>query len=121
VIKKVSKKELRQEKHKRIRRKLAGTPDIPRLCVFKSLNHIYAQVIDDQNGVTLAAASTLDPELRDLASKTNIEAAKRVGTSIAEKAKGKGIDMVVFDRNGYKYHGCVAALADAAREKGLEF
>ena len=119
LIKKVSKNELRQEKHKRIRRKLSGTPEVPRLCVFKSLNHIYAQVIDDQNGVTLVATSTLEPELHGLG--TNMQAAAKVGTSIAEKAKAKGIDMVVFDRNGYKYHGCVKALADAAREKGLEF
>jgi large subunit ribosomal protein L18 len=91
------------------------------ICVYKSLNHIYAQIIDDQNGVTLAAASTLEKEAGELSSKRNIEAAKRVGAMIAEKAKEKGITAVVFDRNGYKYHGRIAALADAARENGLDF
>lgn len=121
MIKKISKKEVRQGKHKRVRRKISGTSETPRLCVYKSLSHIYAQIIDDVNGITLAAASTLDKDLNDLESKSNIEAAKRVGGSIAEKAQQKGIKSVVFDRNGYKYHGTVAALADSAREKGLEF
>lgn len=121
MIKKTSKNELRKSVHKRIRKKLAGSSETPRLCVFRSLNHIYAQIIDDENGVTLAAASTLDKEAGELTSRTNMEAAKRVGTMIAEKAKEKGITTVVFDRNGYKYHGRVAALADAARENGLDF
>jgi large subunit ribosomal protein L18 len=89
--------------------------------VYKSLSHIYAQIIDDQKGITLVAASTLDKDLQELNSKTNTEAAKRVGGSIASRAREKGITSVVFDRNGYKYHGRVAALADAAREGGLVF
>lgn len=121
MIKKVSKNVLRQGKHKRVRRKISGTAERPRLCVYKSLNHIYVQIIDDEKGITLVAASTLESEMKDLGSKTNIDAAKRIGTSIAEKARVKGIEGVVFDRNGYQYHGCVAALADAAREKGLIF
>jgi large subunit ribosomal protein L18 len=121
LIKKPSRNQLRQNKHKRVRRRVIGTGEIPRLCVYKSLNHIYAQIIDDEKGVTLAAASTLDKELSDLPSKNNIEAAKEVGSRIAAKAQEKGITTVVFDRSGYKYHGRVAALADAAREKGLQF
>ena len=121
LIKKKSRNKLRAGKHQRIRRKLSGTDETPRLCIYKSLNNIYAQIIDDQKGVTLAAASTLDTELSDLPSRTNIEAAKEVGSRIAAKAQEKGITSVVFDRSGYKYHGRVAALADAAREKGLQF
>ncbi|MGI5921942.1 MAG: 50S ribosomal protein L18 [Syntrophomonadaceae bacterium] len=121
MIKTISRKKVRQGKHKRVRRKISGTSTTPRLCVYKSLNHIYAQIIDDQNGRTLVAASTLDKDLQGLESKTNIEAAKRVGGSIAGKALAQGITSVVFDRNGYKYHGKVAALADAAREGGLKF
>lgn len=121
LIKKTSRNQLRRGKHQRIRRKISGTGETPRLCVYKSLNHIYAQIIDDQTGVTLAAASTLDKELSDLPSKSNIEAAKEVGSRIAAKAHEKGITTVVFDRSGYKYHGRLAALADAAREKGLHF
>lgn len=121
MIKKTSKKELRKSRHQRIRRKMSGTNDVPRLCVFRSLHHIYVQIIDDENGVTLVSASTLDKDMADLQSKTNLDAAKRVGGSIAQKAKEKGIENVVFDRNGYKYHGCVSALADSARENGLVF
>ncbi|MDD4170937.1 MAG: 50S ribosomal protein L18 [Syntrophomonas sp.] len=121
MIKKTSKKELRQGRHQRIRVKLSGTAETPRLCIYRSLNHIYAQLIDDGKGVTLAAASTLDKDMADLGSSSNVEAAKRVGGSIAVKAKEKGITTVVFDRNGRKYHGCVSALADAARENGLVF
>lgn len=121
MIKRTSKKVIRQGKHKRVRTKVAGTGETPRLCIFKSLNHIYAQIIDDEKGVTLAAASTLDGDMKDLESKTNIDAARHVGSSIAVKAQEKGISSIVFDRGGYKYHGIVAALADAAREKGLEF
>jgi large subunit ribosomal protein L18 len=121
LIKKTSKKELRQGRHQRIRVKLSGTEETPRLCIYRSLNHIYAQLIDDEKGVTLVAASTLDKDMADLGSSSNMEAAKRVGGSIAVKAKDKGIINVVFDRNGRKYHGCVSALADAARENGLVF
>lgn len=121
MIKKTSKKELRQSRHLRMRSKIAGTGGTPRLCVYTSLQHIYAQLIDDEKGVTLATASTLDKDMADLENKTNIDAAKRVGGSIAEKAKEKGITCVVFDRNGRKYHGKISALADAARENGLVF
>jgi len=99
-----------------------GTKERPRLCVYRSLKHIYAQIIDDIEGRTLVAASTLDPALRGtLSSTSNKEAAKKVGELIAQKALDKGIKKVVFDRGGYKYHGRVAALAEGAREKGLEF
>ena len=121
MIKKTSKKELRQSRHLRIRNKISGTSETPRLCIYTSLQHIYVQLIDDVNGVTLATASTLDKEMTDLANKKNVDAAKRVGGSIAEKAKEKGITSVVFDRNGRRYHGKVSALADAARENGLVF
>lgn len=121
MIKKPDKKVLRHGKHRRVRRKIAGTGERPRLCVFKSLRHIYAQIIDDEQGITLVAASTREEGLKGLVTKTNIAAAQEVGASIAEKAREKGITEVVFDRNGYKYHGSVAALADAAREKGLVF
>jgi len=121
LISKPDKKLLRQKKHRRIRKKLSGTNEVPRLCIFKSLNNIYAQIIDDENGNTIVSASTLEKDLSNLTSKTKIEAAKMVGSRIAEKAKEKGISKVVFDRNGYKYHGKVAAFADAAREKGLDF
>lgn len=122
MIKKPSRNELRKGKHKRIRRKVSGTPEKPRLCVFRSLNHIYAQLIDDVNGHTIATASTLEKGLKTRETRgTNIEDAKAVGQAIAKKALAKGIENVVFDRNGYKYHGKVAALADAAREAGLKF
>lgn len=121
VIKKTSIKKHRDIRHKRIRKKVSGTGEVPRLCIYRSLHHTYAQIIDDKNGVTLVAASTLDKGMADLASKTNAEAAKRVGAEIARKAKDKGISTVVFDRNGLKYHGCVASLAESARENGLVF
>jgi large subunit ribosomal protein L18 len=121
LLKKTSKKELRQGRHQRIRRKMSGTAEIPRLCVYRSLNHVYAQLIDDEKGFTLVSASTLDKDMADLGSSSNVEAAKRVGGSIARKAQESGITTVVFDRNGRRYHGCVAALADAARENGLVF
>jgi len=121
LIKKTSRKETRKSRHLRIRNKVSGTSETPRLCVYTSLQHIYAQLIDDVNGVTLATASTLDKDMDDLANKSNIDAAKRVGSSIAKKAQEKGITSVVFDRNGRKYHGKVSALADAARENGLVF
>ncbi len=116
------KTELRERRRRRIRKKVFGTPQRPRLCVFRSLNHIYAQIIDDTKGHTLVSASTLDKELRDLPGhKGNKEFAAKVGELIAERALKAGITKVVFDRAGYKYHGCVKALADAARQKGLQF
>lgn len=112
----------RARRHRRVRKKIFGTPERPRLCVYKSLRHLYAQLIDDTNGTTVTAASTLAPELRGkLKSTTNIEAAEAVGRLIAQKALDKNIDTVVFDRSGYKYHGRVKALADAARAAGLRF
>ncbi|NOZ69873.1 MAG: 50S ribosomal protein L18 [Deferribacteres bacterium] len=112
----------RKARHFRVRKKVSGTPDKPRLNVFRSLKHIYAQIIDDISGHTLAAASSLDKEIREkLSSGGNIEAARAVGLLIAGRAADKGIKKVVFDRGGYLYHGRVKALADAAREGGLEF
>ena len=114
--------EARLKRKKRIRTKIWGSPERPRLSVFRSSRHIYAQVVDDVNGVTLAAASTLNPEIRQQEEvKGKIEDAKRVGKMIADKAKAQGINKVVFDRNGFLYHGRVRALAAAAREAGLEF
>ena len=112
----------RLKRKKRIRKKLSGSPERPRLSVFRSSKHIYAQLIDDFNGATLAAVSTMDPEIRQQDKvKGKIENAKRVGQAIADRAKAKGIARVVFDRNGFLYHGRVRALAAAAREAGLEF
>ncbi|HHT44440.1 MAG TPA: 50S ribosomal protein L18 [Fastidiosipila sp.] len=122
MIKKQSKSKIRKRNHARVRKTLSGTPERPRLSVFRSLNHMYAQVIDDSKGITLAAASTLDPEVKDeVKFGGNIEAAKIVGKLVAERAKEKGVEAVVFDRSGYIYHGRVKALADAAREAGLAF
>jgi large subunit ribosomal protein L18 len=121
LFKKTSKTALRQLKHKRVRKKVSGTAQVPRLCVYKSIKHIYAQIIDDEKGQTLVAASTLEKDFQELKSKANQEAAKLVGSAIADKAQAQGITQVVFDRNGYKYHGCVKTLADAARERGLQF
>ncbi|HUX28020.1 MAG TPA: 50S ribosomal protein L18 [Terracidiphilus sp.] len=109
---------IRQRIHARIRQKLAGTAERPRLNVYRSLNHIYAQVIDDQKGETLASASTLALKLK---TGGNVAAAKEIGKVIAERAVAKGVKRVVFDRGGFLYHGRVKALADAAREAGLEF
>ena len=112
----------RRRRHRRVRAKLSGTATRPRLNVFRSLNHIYAQVIDDSVGHTLAAASTLDKEVVGQAvGKTKKEQAELVGSAVAERAKTVGISQVVFDRGGYRYHGRVKALADAARKGGLEF
>lgn len=111
----------RQRVHDRIRKKMVGTPERPRLNVYRSLNHIYAQVIDDLQGVTIAAASTAEGKKEDRRTGGNVAAAKSVGKSIAERAKQKGITKVVFDRGGYLYHGRIKALADAAREAGLQF
>jgi large subunit ribosomal protein L18 len=105
-----------------VRKRVKGTGERPRLAVFRSLHHIYAQVIDDQTGRTLASASTVDADLRSkLSSGGNIEAAKAVGAAIAAKAKAVGVEAVVFDRGGTLYHGRMKALADAAREGGLDF
>ena len=118
----LSKEQSRIKRHQRIRKRLQGTGEKPRLSVYKSLNHIYAQLIDDAAGKTILSASTLEKEIRtNLKHGGNLEAAKKVGASLAEKALGKKITTVVFDRAGYRYHGCVKALADAAREKGLKF
>lgn len=114
--------EARQRRHERIRRHLHGTADRPRLNVFRSLEHIYVQVIDDDLGNTLVAASTVDPELREQISGLNkSQQATRVGQLVARRALDKGLKKVVFDRGGYPYHGRVKALADGAREGGLEF
>ena len=114
-----SKAEARVRRHRRVRKKVLGTPERPRLAVFRSNRHIVAQVIDDRAGRTLAAASTVEPELRAGAT-GNREAAAKVGRLVAERAKAAGITRVVFDRGGFLYHGRVAAVADAAREAGLE-
>jgi large subunit ribosomal protein L18 len=108
--------------HKRVRTKISGSSDRPRLCVYRSSRYIYAQIIDDSQGKTLAAASTIEKDLRGECKGTgNIEASKLVGKKIAERAKSKGIETVVFDRGGYLYHGRVKAVAEAARESGLKF
>ncbi len=120
MIKKESRNENRKYRHLRIRKKISGTAEVPRLCVFRSNSQIYAQIIDDKNRTTLASASSLDKDLK-IKNGGNIEAAKIVGKSIAEKAKKEKIEEVVFDRAGYLYHGRVAALAEAARENGLKF
>jgi len=110
----------RQKRHERIRLRLEGTPSRPRLAVFRSLNHIYAQVIDDSTGRTLAAASTVEAELRG-SKQTKTEEAKIVGRLVAERARSAGVERVVFDRAGFRYHGRIKSLADAAREAGLDF
>lgn len=114
-------KDRRKLRQERIRKNLSGTPERPRLCVYKSLKYIYAQIIDDTKGHTLVSATSLEKEFSDLRSRDTIEAAKRVGEVIAKRALEKGIRKVVFDRSGYPYHGRVAALAEAARAAGLEF
>jgi large subunit ribosomal protein L18 len=111
----------RARRHRRIRLSLTGNAQRPRLNVFRSLQHIYAQVIDDSSGRTLAAASTNEPRVREALSGTKTERARAVGRAIAERAREKGVSAVVFDRGGYLYHGRIKALADAAREAGLEF
>jgi large subunit ribosomal protein L18 len=122
LITKENRNEARQRRHIRVRAKVSGTTQRPRLNVFRSNKHIYAQVIDDVTGVTLVSASSLDKELRDgQANGGTVEAAKKIGRLVAERAKAKGVTAVVFDRGGYLYHGRVQALADAAREAGLEF
>jgi large subunit ribosomal protein L18 len=121
MIRKTSKNEIRERIHIRIRKKLRGTAERPRLAVFRSTAHIYAQVIDDSKGVTIVAASSVEKNLESTKSGGNVAAAKEIGKRVAERAKEKGIGKVVFDRGGYIYHGRVKALADAAREAGLEF
>ena len=112
----------RIRRHRRVRKHVSGTPERPRLNVFRSLNEIYAQIIDDEAGNTLVSASTIDSELRSkVANLTKTEQAKQVGLAVAERAKAKGIETVVFDRGGYRYIGRVKALADGAREGGLQF
>lgn len=120
MYKKVNRKAIRAKKHYRIRKNISGTAECPRLVVFRSAKHMYAQVIDDVEGATLCSASTLDAALKDIYG-GNCEAAKAVGKLVAERALEKGIKTVVFDRGGLLYHGRVAALADGAREAGLEF
>ena len=112
----------RRRRHHRVRLKVKGVTSRPRLCVFRSLNHIYAQVIDDQQGHTLVSASTMNPEIRnDTVGKSKSNKAELVGSMIAKQALSAGIDRVAFDRGGYKYHGRVKALAEAARQGGLKF
>jgi large subunit ribosomal protein L18 len=122
MIRKISKNEIRERVHIRIRKKLKGTTERPRLTVFRSTAHIYAQVIDDTKGVTLVAASSTEKsDIGKWGAGGNVAAAKAIGKRVAERAKENGINKVVFDRGGYIYHGRVKALADAAREAGLEF
>jgi large subunit ribosomal protein L18 len=116
-----TKNETRKRRHVRVRKRAIGTPERPRLNVYRSNLHIYAQVIDDSKGHTLAVASTLDAALKEAKNGANLEGAKAVGLLVAERAKAAGIEKVVFDRGGYLYHGRIKALADAAREGGLDF
>ena len=119
MVRKIDKNAQRLKRHTRVRGKISGTPERPRLNVFRSNANIFAQIIDDVNGVTMVSASTLDKEFEGATG--NCEAAKKVGAVLAERAKEKGIEEVVFDRGGYVYHGRIAALADGAREAGLKF
>ena len=119
MIKRPNTKAQRIKRHKRVRAKVSGTPERPRLNVFRSEKHIYAQIIDDVNGVTLCSASSVEKDFEGLGS--NKTAARKVGKTVAERAKAKGIENVVFDRGGYIYHGRVQELAEGAREGGLEF
>jgi len=121
MLTKTSKNQKRGFSHDRIRKKLQGTAERPRLNVYRSLNHIYVQVIDDLNGKTLVSASTAEGKKEDRRTGGNVASAKAVGKTIAERAKEKGVTKVVFDRGGYIYHGRVKAVADAAREAGLKF
>jgi large subunit ribosomal protein L18 len=122
MFKETTRNDVRRRIHLRIRKKIRGTTERPRLAIFRSLNHIFAQVIDDDQGVTVASASSLDNETGlGQGSGGNVAGAKVVGAEIAKRAKAKGIERVVYDRGGYPYHGRVKALADAAREAGLKF
>lgn len=120
MISKVDKNKVRQKRHQRVRNVLSGTSERPRLNVYRSNKHIYAQVIDDSQQITLASASSQDPEFKG-DNGSNVEAAQEVGTLVAKRAKDKGIESIVFDRGGYLYHGRVKALAEAARENGIQF
>lgn len=121
-VQRLSRNVHRQRVHQRVRTKLSGSPERPRLCVYRSLGHIYAQVIDDQSGKTIVSASSVDKDTKKgLKGGGNVAAAKVIGKAVAERAKAAGVTKVVFDRGGYKYHGRVKALADAAREAGLQF
>ena len=119
MVKRIDKNAMRLKRHIRVRGKISGTPECPRLNVFRSNANIYAQIIDDVNGVTLVSANTLEKDFEGATG--NAEAAKKVGAVLAERAKAKGIEQVVFDRGGYIFHGRVAALAEGAREAGLKF
>ena len=119
MVKKLNRAEARAKRQRRVRSKISGTPECPRLNVFRSAKHIYAQIIDDVNGVTLAAASSLNKDFGE--SGSNKEAARKVGQMIAKNATAKGVSEVVFDRAGYLYHGRIQELADGAREGGLKF
>jgi large subunit ribosomal protein L18 len=122
MIIKEARKEFRHRRHERIRKRLRGTSEKPRLAIFRSLKHIYAQIIDDESGKTLVASSSMEKSFREIKEKGPMkEVAKKIGTMLAEKAIQKGIKQIIFDRAGYKYHGRVAALAESAREAGLEF
>ena len=121
-VRKLSRDAHRRRVHARVRTRVTGTPERPRLCVYRSLGHIYTQIIDDRTGRTIVSASSMDKETKkNLKGGGNIASAKAVGKSIAERAKAVGVSKIVFDRGGYKYHGRVKALADAAREAGLQF
>lgn len=120
MINKVSRNDVRKARHARVRAKVVGTAEIPRLNVFRSNSNIFAQIIDDEKGITLVSASSIDKELK-IENGSNVEAAKKVGELVAKRAKKAKITKVVFDRGGYLYHGRVEALAEAARENGLEF
>ena len=121
-VRRISRDLHRQRVHRRVRTRVEGTPERPRLCVYRSLNHIYAQVINDREGRTLASASSLDKEIsKQTKGGGNVAAAKLIGKAIAQRAIAAGVTQVVFDRGGYKYHGRVQALAAAAREAGLKF
>jgi large subunit ribosomal protein L18 len=121
-VRKLSRNAHRERIHQRMRRRMAGTSERPRLCVYRSLKHIHAQIVEDRTGRTLAAASSVDKEVRkQVKGGGNIAAAKVVGKAIAERARAAGVEKVVFDRGGYQYHGRVQALAEAAREAGLKF
>ena len=122
MVSKKSRQEVRMNKHRRLRNRFSGTPERPRLAVFRSNNHMYAQIIDDSIGNTLVAASTVEKEVKEQLEETNnVDAAAYLGTVIAKRALEKGINTVVFDRGGFIYQGKIAALAEAAREAGLEF
>lgn len=119
MIKKIDKNKKRKKRHMKLRKKISGTPNVPRLCVFRSSKNMYAQIIDDLNGVTLVSSSTLDKDFNGIGSNKN--AAREVGKDIAKKAINKSINRVIFDRGGYLYHGRVSELAEGAREEGLKF